>query len=204
LIRLSIYEIETNTGLIEELTASNSRALVTRDPEKERFSRYLLKKIAKKNNMIEILGIFLENQERITRIDGIIYSDVHVKKNQVYVETVGAPFATLDEGHVFPYEGTIAENIERFKLDYLIVEDTFESIKSIDWALFIPHGIRSYFAKPFYERKVIRSVLILCSTERKGFSPEYVENYALLYEPFLHGLKNYRKSNRTQRKNRSS
>ncbi len=204
LIRLSVYEIETNTGLIEELAASKRRDLVTRDPEKERFSKYLLKKIAKKNNMVEILGTFLENQEKIARIDGIIYSDVHAKKNQVYIETVGAPFATLDEGHIFPFEGTIAENIERFKLDYLIVEDTFESIKAIDWALFIPHGIRSYFAKPFYERSVIRSVLILCSTERKGFSPEYIENYAILYESFLRGLKNCRKSNRARRKNGSS
>jgi len=204
LIRLSIYEIETNTGLIEELNASNKNSLTAVDPEKERFSRYLLKKIARKKNMAEILRVFLENQDRITRIDGIIYSDIHIKKNQVYVYTAGGPFTTLDQGHVFPYEGTIAENIERFKLEYLIVEDTFESIKAIDWALFIPHGIRSYFAKPFYERKVLRSVFILCSTERKGFSRECLETYALLYEPFLQGLKNCRKADRARKQPPSS
>ncbi len=204
LIRLSIYEIETNAALIQELGSSDGKIPAIVDPGKEAFARGLVEKIADQSDMMKILETFLQHQDRIGRIDGIIYSDVYVRKNQVYVYAAGDPFKTLNRGHAFPYEGTIAENIERFRLDYLIVEDTFESIKPIDWALFIPHGIRSYFARPFYDRKVIRSVLILCSTERKGFSAERLEDYALLYGPFLAGLKNFRKAGRVPGKRRPS
>ena len=89
---------------------------------------------------------------------------------------------------------SLAENIDRYGLDHLIMEDTFSSIKAIDWALFIPHGIRSYFAKPFYERKTMRSVLIICSTERNRFSESAIHRYALLNAPFLKGLKNWRRA----------
>jgi hypothetical protein len=69
----------------------------------------------------------------------------------------------MEPGEMYSYEGTIAQDIERFKLDYLIVDDTLDSIKAIDWALFIPKGIRSYFARPFYGRGALRAVMILCS-----------------------------------------
>jgi hypothetical protein len=105
----------------------------------------------------------------------------------------------MDQGKVFPCEGTIAENMERFRLDHLIVDDTFASIKAIDWAVFIPHGIRSYFATPFHDRKVLRSVLILCATARGIFSERKIEAYSLLYRPFLAALKNWRKAARQKK-----
>ena len=92
------------------------------------------------------------------------------------------------------------ENIDRFKLDHLIVENTFASIKAIDWALFIPHGIRSYFAKPFYERRTIRSVLILCSEQNNHFSTAHLEEYSLYYMPFQKALKNWRAAQKNRRR----
>ena len=132
--------------------------------------------------------------------ESIIYSDVYARKNRVVVYTAGETLENLKQGEVFPYEGTIAENIERYKLDHLIMEDTFSSIKAIDWALFIPRGIRSYFAKPFYQRKVLRTVLVLCSTKPDAFSEKYLPYYALLYKPFSIGLASWRKARKTSKK----
>jgi len=154
----------------------------------------LMEKIRYENDMPAILQIILDNQHGHMNFDSIIYSDVYAKKNKVVVYTAGKALSPMKQGEVFPYEGTIAENIDRYRLDYLIVEDTFLSIKAIDWALFIPHGLRSYFAKPFFDRKVMRTVFILCSTQRNMFLDHYVSDYALLYKPFLLGLTNWRKA----------
>jgi len=160
----------------------------------------LLAKVAKVKDIHRLLQILLDNQLGRDTFDAIIYSDIYARKNKVVVYTAGQAFQPLPQGEIFSFEGTIAENIDRFKLEHLIVDDTFASIKAIDWALFIPHGIRSYFAKPFYERNVIRSVLILCSNQRAHFSPQRLEAYAVYDEPFLRGLKNWRKEMRQRKK----
>jgi len=159
----------------------------------------LLDKVEKVRNINSILRILLENQVGDDPFDAIMYSDIYAKRNKVMVYTAGKPFDPLPQGEMFSYEGTIAENIDRFKLEYLIVEDTFASIKAIDWALFVPHGIRSYFAKAFYERKTMRSVLILCSLNRKHFSTRRLDDYAVYYDPFLRGLKNWRKQQKARK-----
>ncbi|MCJ2165269.1 MULTISPECIES: hypothetical protein [unclassified Pseudodesulfovibrio] len=105
-----------------------------------------------------------------TRCNAIMLSVIHARSNKVFVAGAGAPLANMPQGEEFSYRGTIAEDIVRFNLDHLVVDDTLDSIKPIDWALFIPRGIRSYFAKPFYERKTLRTVLILCSTEPDQFA----------------------------------
>ncbi len=162
-------------------------------------SSMLQKKMASVRDIVLALQILLENQMDSHHFDAIIYSDIYAKKNRVVVYTAGKAFSTLPQGEIFAYEGTIAENISHFKLDHLIVENTFASIKAIDWALFIPHGIRSYFAKPFYERRVMRSVLILCSEKENCFSPSHLDQYAVYYQPFLKALQNWRTARKTRR-----
>ena len=103
---------------------------------------------------------------------------------------------------MYSYEGTIAQDIERFKLDYLIVDDTIDSIKSIDWALFIPQGIRSYFAKPFYRRGVLKAVMILCSLKPNAFNSEGMDEYAILFEPFRSAIQAWRTSHPSKRVSR--
>lgn len=76
----------------------------------------------------------------------------------------------------------------RFDLDHIIVEDTSRSIKPIDWVLFIPRGIRSYFAKPFFKDGVLHNVLIFCSTEAKRFSGCNVRPYQSLFPLFESAL----------------
>jgi PAS domain S-box-containing protein len=152
----------------------------------------LKSKVAKVADISKVLEILMENQVAPDRFDAVIFSDIHARRNKVIVYTAGNPLKAIPAGETYAYEGTIAENIDRFKLEHLIVDDTFASIKAIDWALFIPNGIRSYFAKAFYERKVMRSVLILCSTQRNHFTAQRLPEYECYYEAFLRGLKNWR------------
>ena len=56
------------------------------------------------------------------------------------------------------------------------MEDTLDSIKSIDWVLFAPHGIRSYFAKPFYTEQGLHAILILASLRPGSFGADGVAN----------------------------
>jgi PAS domain-containing protein len=143
-----------------------------------------------------ILAAFLEAQLPSISFDAIMFSDIHMRKNRVFVYSAGKPFATMPQGTMFSFEGTIAQDIERFKLDTLFVDDTLDSIKAIDWALFIPKGVRSYFAKPFYERGVLRSVLILCSLKPGQFPSEGLPEYAALFAPFKQAIQSWRKAQR--------
>lgn len=160
----------------------------------------LNEKVSALSDMKSVLDVFLQNPYPGTEpLDGIIYSDIQVNKDKVIVHATGSAFHNTPFGQIFTYDGTIAENIEQYKLNHLIVDDTMSSIKAIDWALFIPSGIRSYYAKPFYERNTLRSILILCSRKTYDFSDDQIDRYELLSAPFIKGLKNWRKSQRTKK-----
>jgi hypothetical protein len=128
------------------------------------------------------------------RFDAVMFSDVHVKKNKVYVYAAGTPPLDLEQGAQFDYKGTIAEDINHFSLGHLTVDDTQESIKPIDWALFVPQGIRSYFARPFHSRKALRTVLILCSRTPGIFTGSTAEDFDDLFNPLNEAIKAWRRS----------
>jgi PAS domain S-box-containing protein len=190
--RLSIHDVKSDSDGAEAAVVSADGFSRSEISEREAYQQRLMEKLENVSNMEEILATILNHQYGHMGFDSIIYSDVYEKKNKVVVYTAGEPLEAMRQGETFSYEGTIAENIARYGLDHLIMEDTFSSIKAIDWALFIPHGLRSYFAKPFYERKRMRTVLVICSAKRNQFSEKYINDYALLYDPFLKGLKNWR------------
>ncbi|WP_316901017.1 PAS domain-containing protein [Pseudodesulfovibrio indicus] len=116
-----------------------------------------------------MLGQALEHPDISKRCNAIMLSCICARNNVVQVYGTGAPLANMAQGEKFSYRGTIAEDIARFNLDHLVVDETMDSIKPIDWALFIPHGIHSYYAKPFYMDGELQTVLILCSTEPERF-----------------------------------
>ncbi|MCB2099783.1 MAG: hypothetical protein KDE22_02855 [Rhodobacterales bacterium] len=126
--------------------------------------------------------------------DGILFSDIMQRKNKVVVYSYGRPFESMEQAKAFPFVGTIAETVTTFGLDHLIVDDTLDSIKAIDWALFIPAGIRSYFAKPFFNAKGLHSVLILCSTEPGQFPESRIDAFEPLYAPFEKAVAQWRKA----------
>lgn len=198
LLSISIYSVEVASNeqnAIEQNNLSENYSISEKD-----YIQDLLKKVSSVSEVKNILDLFIKNPlPGLKPFDGIIYSDIQVNKDKVIVYSSGTSFINPSFGEVFTYEGSIAENIEQYKLNYLIVEDTMASIKAIDWALFIPAGIRSYYARPFYERKTLRSILILCSQKTDNFSDSNVEQYDLLCKPFTKGLKNWRKLQRTKK-----
>jgi hypothetical protein len=131
-----------------------------------------------------LLESFLDHQPAGLHVDGVLRSRIFAAENRVAVTGAGTPFQSMPTPETFPYEGSIAENLVRFGLDHLIVEDTSRSIKPIDWVLFIPKGIKSYFAKPFFENGALKNVFIVCSTEPAHFSERNVRCYA----PFFGSL----------------
>lgn len=117
-------------------------------------------------------------------VAGIMFSTIRSTQGLVEVHGVGRLFSSLEWGMAHAYEGTIAQDIERFSLESVFVEDTLDSIKSIDWAMFIPCGVRSYFAKPFYSAEGLSSLLIFVS-EKPGDTAVLSEaRLRPLYESF--------------------
>lgn len=128
--------------------------------------------------------------------EAIMLSDIHVRKNKVYVYGSGAPLKGMPIAEEFSYKETIAESIVRFGLDHLVVDETMDSIKAIDWALFIPRGLRSYYAKPYFERNTLRTVLILCSTEPGRFENLGSTSFDAVLDPLNKASKALRKAQR--------
>ena len=126
-------------------------------------------------------------------VEGLMFSDIKSVQGRVEVYGVGRLFSSLEWGAAHAYKGTIAQDIERFSLDSLIVEDTLDSIKSIDWAMFIPCGVRSYFAKPFYSDEGLHAVLIFAFSRPSpgGISETF---FRPLYEPFARLVAGWRAS----------
>lgn len=198
LLRVSIHEFDS-----ADTQDSSTRRKEIKPILSDSRKNYLIsmqKKIAAISDITTILETLLKNPYKGQQYDGIIYSDIQIKKGVVITYSAGKAFKNLKFGESFAYEGTIAENIEQYKLNYLIIDNTLNSIKAIDWALFTPYGIRSYYAKPFYERNVLRTILILCSKEPNAFSEKNLRNYDLLNDPFIQGLKNWRKACRNSKK----
>jgi len=156
----------------------------------------LQKAIEGVESMDDIMHTALESPMIDGKYDGVMFSDVQIRKNKVVVFGAGEPFAIIPKGETFSYKGTIAEDIERYGLDYLVVDDTQDSIKPIDWALFIPRGIRSYFAKPYYVRGVLRTVLIVCSTEPGRFSGKPATAFDAFFTPLADAAKAWRRRKR--------
>lgn len=144
-------------------------------------------------DMPTLLHLVMASSPMAQVCDALMFSDVHGRKNSVVVYGAGQPLGSMeDTGEVFSYRGTIAEDIVRFDLDHVVVEDTMDSIKPIDWALFIPRGIRSYYAKPYYERATLRTVLILCSTKPNHFSRHTSKSFDELLAPVIKAIRSLR------------
>ncbi|MBL0378418.1 MAG: hypothetical protein JKP90_01915 [Desulfofustis sp. PB-SRB1] len=182
LLRVSLQNPETKKALKSEETGANTRDMAE-----------LEKNLSGLADIDEIMETCLESPLVSGRCEGIVFSDVHVRKNLVAVYSAGQPFAGMKRAETFSYNGTIAEDINRYTLDYLVVDDTQDSIKPIDWALFVPRGIRSYFAMPFYSRTVLRTVLILCSTAPGRFSGKDPEEFTGMLETMNTAIRSWRR-----------
>ncbi len=125
-------------------------------------------------------------------VDGLMFSDIQSANGRVEVYGVGEIFSSIAWGDAHAYEGTIAQDIERFGLDSLTAEDTLDSIKSIDWAMFIPCGVRSYYAIPFFGPSGLHAVLILASVNVGAFSLNSDSRFRFLQAPFSDVVEKWR------------
>ncbi|SNR74449.1 hypothetical protein SAMN04488503_0986 [Humidesulfovibrio mexicanus] len=150
--------------------------------------RKTIQAMAKCKTITELLKTMLDVLPPDSPTSGIMLSRIFIAENRVQVTGVGEPFDFLPEDHTHPYEGSIAENIVRFNLPQHVVQETSKSIKPIDWALFIPRGIRSYYAQPFFDNGVLTKVLIFCSRQAESYDPEAPAPLYELYPEFLKGL----------------
>lgn len=143
-----------------------------------------------------MLACIYEARSLFPGMDAVMFSDIYARKNKVFVYSKGEALDPLEPGSAFPYAGTIAENIEKEKLEYLIVDDTQSSIKAIDWMLFVPKGLFSYVAKALYVRGAMRTVLILCSQKKSVFSEDQIDDVTTIAKAFHQQLKKIRKQSR--------
>lgn len=153
----------------------------------------LCKELASCKSIATMLDCIYSAKDLFPGMDVVMYSDIYARKNKVIVYSKGDLNDPLEMGAQFPYIGTIAENIEKENLEYLIVDDTQSSIKAIDWMLFVPKGLYSYVAKAFYVRGAMRTVLILCSKNKNAFSEDQVDSVEAISKAFHQQLKQIRK-----------
>ena len=191
LLWISIYNISKTDS--EPSTLNPFLAMDKSYLAKSSESADAMKNIAEEGDLKKILSMLIEYQPFDGLTESVLYSDIHRKDDIVQVYGCGTLFEKLKFGEIFPFEGTIAENILKFNLQHIIVEDTMKSIKPIDWALFIPQGVRSYYAHPFYDEKELRTVLIFCSGKPGVFTAENVTAYRDLFPFFLKGLESCKK-----------
>lgn len=147
----------------------------------------------KSKTVKELLAAMLDALPESSPTSGIMLSHISIDKNEVAVTGIGEPFESVPENRTHPYEGSIAENIVRFNLDRHVVMETSKSIKPIDWALFIPRGIQSYYAHPFFTDGVLTDVLIFCSSSGGSYDPDADAPLKGLYPDFLSNLTRCRK-----------
>ena len=171
-------------------TEANGRLV----PVRSKAARNLCAELTECASIDEMLVRIYRARNIFPGMDAVMFSDIYARKNRVYVYATGDMQEPLEPGAQFPYTGTIAENIEKENLEYLIVDDTQSSIKAIDWMLFVPKGIASYVAKALYVRGAMRTVLIFCSRSRNTFREEHVAAVTEIATAFHQQLKQIRKS----------
>lgn len=153
----------------------------------------LCKELAGCGSIESMLDCIYAAKDLFPGMDVVMFSDIYARKNKVIVYSKGDLNDPLEMGTQFPYIGTIAENIEKENLEYLIVDDTHSSIKAIDWMLFVPKGLYSYVAKALYVRGAMRTVLIFCSKNKSTFSEDQINSVTAISKAFHQQLKQIRK-----------
>lgn len=136
----------------------------------------------------DLLAAILHNLPSGTGTNAVMLSRIFPDNDTIQVTGAGLPFEGVRENDTHSYTGSIAENIVQFGLTHLVVNDTSRSIKPIDWALFIPRGIRSYYAQPFFKDGEICFVLIFCSTTVGNYDEDSPALFSPIFTDFQREL----------------
>lgn len=184
-------------AVIDQIDQSDSPVPKIEKPVINQQVSQLCANLAQCGSIEEMLDRIYQEQNLFPNMDVVMFSDIYARKNKVFVYSKGDMQDPLQPGSQYPYTGTIAENIEKENLEYLIVDDTQSSIKAIDWMLFVPKGLYSYVAKALYVRGAMRTVLILCSKKKNAFSEDQMNDVTSIAKAFHQRLKQLRKGAKT-------
>ncbi|SDR06224.1 GAF domain-containing protein [Pseudovibrio sp. Tun.PSC04-5.I4] len=170
------------------LIAKLESAEVRKEQSSSRKTSALTRRLGKQTSVPAMLAIINESQTA-PEFQAVMFSHVMAEKEQVAVYYAGSAFEERTQGEIFSFEGTIAEAMITFNMEYMIVEDTMESLKPIDWALFVPNRVRSYLALPIYDEGLITGVFIVCANDPNRFSEAQINHFQILAKPFSAALK---------------
>ncbi len=181
LLKLSIFNVR-NTP---EFTSENGDST---DPgvRKKAYVDRLCRKLLPAGDPDKVLEILLENQFYPGSYEALMLIVPSGKKYRVYL--AGKAFRGKIADSISEFVQPLLEGFVQSGNDFRIVGDSFESTDPIDWALFIPSGIRSYFIRPLYGRQKLKGVLILCSSASNAFSPDDIDIFSLTDMPLKRAL----------------
>lgn len=180
-------------AVVDKVDQKNLVVVADQKPVENKAVTQLCSDLAQCQSIDAMLDQIYQARDLFPGMDVVMFSDIYARKNKVIVYSRGDMDDVLKPGSQFPYTGTIAENIEKENLEYLIVDDTQSSIKAIDWMLFVPKGLYSYVAKALYVRGAMRTVLILCSRKKSAFSESQVDDVTAIARAFHQQLKQIRR-----------
>jgi hypothetical protein len=187
-------------GYIEDITTAVLRAIEYQSADNnespsiiaENFNQKLETLLKDQNHINTILKIFYQNRPLDFGLDVLIFFDVFIRKDKIKLYYASEKISLSDDE--LTYSGSLAEELVRSGQDNMIVADTTQSTNPSDWAFFVHNGIRSYHAKPFYSRKVLRTVLIFGSLNSNIHSGDAVSRFTFMCKPLLNAIKNWRRS----------
>lgn len=164
--------------------------------EKDAFLQHLIDAVTTDETIAQIpdiLNRLKSNPYAQFQIEALMVVDLQAPRKKPNIHVVGESFALSDFQSHFNFEGAIMQDIRQRRVEHVILEDTLESTRPIDWALFIPYGIRSYFVKPYFFGSKLRHLLFFCSTEVGAFSEKQLDVYQMYSKAFIKGLRKWRK-----------
>ncbi len=191
LLKLSIFNVRETPeiGLSED-------ASIDTEIRKKAYAERLCAKVSGESDIETVLDILLADQFYPGQFEAMLLLTPVGKKYRVYL--AGQPFKGQNPDSFVEFAQPLIESVTQPEIGHRIVGDAFESTDPLDWALFIPFGIRSYFTNPIYKRQKLKGVVVLCSTGSDAFSPDDIDIYSLI-EPALHETvfprKNLKKNN---------
>ena len=180
LLKLSIFNARNTPESPTETGAA--------DPgiRKKVYIERLCQKLSAAGEPVGVLQALLENQFYPGSYEALMMLVPSGKKIRVHL--AGKAFQGQNPTAISEFVQPLVDSFSTFGEDFRIVGDTFDSTDPIDWALFIPSGIRSYFIKPLYGRQKLKGVLVLCSSASNAFSPDDIETVSLLDTPLKRAL----------------
>lgn len=181
LLKLSVFNVRDS-----EVSTPGEDASADPDIRKKVYAERLCAKFSSAEEPPGVLQILLDDQFYPGSYEALMMVVTTGKKPKVYL--TGKAFEGQIPESVSEFVQPLIEGFLQPGNDFRIVGDTFESTDPIDWALFIPSGIRSYLVHPVFGRQKLKAVMIFCSSASNAFSSDDRDIYSMIETPLKRAL----------------